>query len=340
MKGIGFDINPLSLLIAQAKLAQYDIDELRQELTDIDKALKHEVGVDIPTIPNMCNWYDSEVTHDLGRIRHVLMNQKIRYRDFFTVVFAHTCRHQSFTKKSEFKRIRVSSDLRENFRNQAISTFLKYAASCIKEFSNARVPIVRSEIYRRNSMNALSTFREYDLVVTSPPYGDSSTTVAYGQYSSFGNEWTKGLNEYNDVTYRVDTESLGGRKNGEDTCIEFQQILDQFEIFDQIFERNPKRADDVKTFFEAYMLCVKNIVAGLAPSGTVCLVVGNRTVAGLQIPMDEITAQMLSCFDLRYKGIFVRNLSNKVMPPLNSPTNEAGKIGRTMATESVVVFER
>ncbi|MFZ2322847.1 MAG: hypothetical protein WAV89_04020, partial [Ignavibacteriaceae bacterium] len=29
----------------------------------------------------------------------------------------------------------------------------------------------------------------YDVVLTSPPYGDSKTTVAYGQFSILSNEW-------------------------------------------------------------------------------------------------------------------------------------------------------
>jgi DNA modification methylase len=28
-----------------------------------------------------------------------------------------------------------------------------------------------------------------DLIVTSPPYGDSKTTVAYGQFSRLANQW-------------------------------------------------------------------------------------------------------------------------------------------------------
>jgi tRNA G10 N-methylase Trm11 len=29
----------------------------------------------------------------------------------------------------------------------------------------------------------------FDVVLTSPPYGDSKTTVAYGQFSTLSNEW-------------------------------------------------------------------------------------------------------------------------------------------------------
>jgi tRNA G10 N-methylase Trm11 len=44
-----------------------------------------------------------------------------------------------------------------------------------------------------------------DLVVTSPPYGDSHTTVAYGQYSHLSAAWL-GLEE----PERIDRKLMGG----------------------------------------------------------------------------------------------------------------------------------
>jgi len=44
-----------------------------------------------------------------------------------------------------------------------------------------------------NSINAIPKSilpdESVDIVITSPPYGDSRTTVAYGQYSRFSLEW-------------------------------------------------------------------------------------------------------------------------------------------------------
>lgn len=51
---------------------------------------------------------------------------------------------------------------------------------------------------------------KFDIVLTSPPYGDSGTTVAYGQYSSLALEWAQDLPPFA-ANYRVDSESLGKR---------------------------------------------------------------------------------------------------------------------------------
>jgi len=50
-----------------------------------------------------------------------------------------------------------------------------------------------------------------ELVVTSPSYGDSRITVAYGQFSRLSNEW---LNIEN--ANKLDNLLMGGTKNTED----------------------------------------------------------------------------------------------------------------------------
>lgn len=44
------------------------------------------------------------------------------------------------------------------------------------------------------------------MVLTSPPYGDSKTTVAYGQFSFFGNHWL-GIQK----ARKVDDTLMGGK---------------------------------------------------------------------------------------------------------------------------------
>lgn len=49
-----------------------------------------------------------------------------------------------------------------------------------------------------------------DIVITSPPYGDSQSTVAYGQFSRFANDWLGHEN-----SEKIDAMLMGGeRKRG------------------------------------------------------------------------------------------------------------------------------
>ncbi len=71
-----------------------------------------------------------------------------------------------------------------------------------------------------------------------------------------------------------------------------------------------------------------------------CMVVGNRTVKGYQIPMDQITCQILDDLEMKFMGLFVRDITNKVMPLRNSPSNITGKLSSTMANEYIAVFRK
>ncbi len=175
------------------------------------------------------------------------------------------------------------------------------------------------------------------MVITSPPYGDSRTTVAYGEYSSFGLEWTSDLNSFGQIDYKIDQESIG--KVGEiNPNIQNSEILQN--TLEKIKLNNDKRAKDVLHFFNGYLNALKNVVKNLNENGRVCFVVGNRTVGGVQIPMDQITADFFAMLGLNFKNIFVRDILNKVMPLKNSPTNKSGVTKKTMLNEYIVIFRK
>ena len=122
-----------------------------------------------------------------------------------------------------------------------------------------------------------------DMVVTSPPYGDSRTTVAYGQFSRWANEW---FNFENAKT--LDNLLMGGRVQKEE-LFETKSIKSEL---DEIKSIDPKRNLEVVSFLNDYSCSIKNVASVIKSGGVVCYVVGNRTVKGVQIPLDYFTAEM------------------------------------------------
>jgi hypothetical protein len=56
--------------------------------------------------------------------------------------------------------------------------------------------------------------------------------------------------------------------------------------------------------------------------------------------MDQITAFFLDSMGLKFEGIYVRDILNKVMPSQNSPTNVTGAKLKTMSNEYIVIFKK
>ena len=343
-ESIGFDINPMALLIARAKTQTYQKKKLLKEFKDLKKSLYGNMGslfgggqIDIPEITNMDYWYSKGVINDLGKIRWALKTGSYEYKDFFLTIFAFVCRNQSLTKNGEFKRYRIKKEKIAKTANEVFSRFFSHLQEMIEVFLSTDISPKISKPIFANAENKISSKIKYDLVVTSPPYGDSRTTVAYGQYTSFGNEWVNGLNAHTASGYQTDRECLGKKGKLNDGLNQHQILMD---VVNKIKDVDSNRANEVLYFFNGYYNAVKNILENLNEQGKVCFVVGNRTVKGFQIPMDQITASFFDSMGLNFEGIFLRNIHNKVMPSKNSPTNKAGVKSNTMTNEYIVVFSK
>ena len=219
----------------------------------------------------------------------------------------------------------------------AIDFFLNHVRKVLPEFTTTQSKVASSEIRLTNSEYRFDADLKYNLVISSPPYGDRSTTVAYGQFSSFGNEWTRGLNPFNEIDYVVDREGLGKRAELIINSVGFK-ILDS--TLERVHDRRPSRARDVALFFNGLYRVLSNVVEHLTIGGYACFVVGNRTVAGIEIPLDQITAEFLTQFGMEILEIRTRAITNKVMPLENSTSNIPGRLSRTMTTEYVVVSRK
>ena len=83
-----------------------------------------------------------------------------------------------------------------------------------------------------------------------------------------------------------------------------------------------------------------NVSSVVKRGGYACYVVGNRTVNGIEIPTAEATAAFFEMSGFTHVDTFRRNIPNKRMPSMNSPTNVPGKLGSTMKTEYIVICQK
>lgn len=170
-----------------------------------------------------------------------------------------------------------------------------------------------------------------DMVVTSPPYGDSRTTVAYGQFSRWANEW------FNfDNAKSLDSILMGGRKINK-YSFETDLLTDSLTL---IKNQDQKRYHEVLDFLEEYYLSMKNVAQKVRSGGRVCYVVGNRTVKGVQISLDYFTVETFERLGFKELVTYVRDIPNKRMPSVTSPTNVKGNHVNTMSNEFIVILEK
>ncbi len=331
----GFDLNPLAVLISKVKSTPLNVEDLEIRLKDILKSKEHN---GVPKFKNIEFWFKPTVIEKLATIKtaiNKIENKDIR--DFFLIAFSETVRNVSNTRNSEFKLYRMEKDKLEKYNPDVFKEFEKITLKNIRgmeEYSKVRTE-TDIRLHNLSSMNDLPIRAEsIDIIVTSPPYGDSKTTVAYGQFSRLALQWL----DYEDVA-DLDNKLLGGKATKElEVKINSPTLK---EIIKKIGEIDKKRAKEVLSFYEDFDKCVIQLDRVMAKKGYVCFVVGNRTVKGINIPTDKIMTEMFKArgkYD--YITTHLRAIPNKRMPSLNSPSNKVGEKVTTMCNEFIFVLQK
>ena len=132
----------------------------------------------------------------------------------FLLILSDVVRKVSLTKHSGFKLHRDKLKLSPSFKPNVFFEFEKIFNKNIllmEEFYNrsinnkTEILLIHGDSRKKQNIDENSI----DFILTSPPYGDSKTTVAYGQFSRLSWQWIK--NDSN--IYSLDNDLLGGKNN-------------------------------------------------------------------------------------------------------------------------------
>ena len=341
INAIGTDLNPLARLIAKAKTTFIDIRILDFYLNDFSNYFLHKPSsVTIPQFYNIDFWFNKETQKKLAFIKKYIEDiPEANVKNFFLVAFSETVRQSSLTKKGEFKLVRISENQRERFHPDSFKImFSKLLRNKLGLLSYMQKKKNRSssKIHDFNSVDSIPQNiipnKSIDMVITSPPYGDSRTTVAYGQYSRLASQWI-GIKEASSI----DKSLMGGVKRDSDFVFPSDYL---HETLEKIGRVDIKRKSEVQSFFIDYKNSIDNVSKTLKKRGIVCYVVGNRTVKGINIPADLVTRDFFESNGFKHLETIIRNIPNKRMPSQNSPSNIPGQKATTMKNEFIVICEK
>ena len=353
INSIGTDLNPLARLITKVKtekLKTEEIDEIKEKISLFKKNIFekefniNKTNVFIPEFSIRDNWFNLVTLKELGLIKNFIENIKnLKIRNFFLIAFTEIIRLVSYTRNGEFKLYSIESKKKETFNPDTFKIFLEKLNenyNGLKKYNSKISDTVNTKIYDFNTIfgipNNILKNESVDLIVTSPPYGDSKTTVAYGQFSRLANEWL-GFND----SARLDSLLMGGKKSKETFRFKFQlldNILDKIKQNDE--KKSKKRELEVISFYKDYKKSISNVSKVVKKNGIVCYVVGNRRVNDMELPTDEITKFFFEENGFKHIETIVRNIPNKRMPLKTSPSNQSGKIVKTMNFEYIVIMKK
>jgi hypothetical protein len=361
------DLNPLARLIIKAKLLTYNndfndvvnsvIDKVicsKKETNDIINFIMNKfpltedgqkiredddyvfnelknIGFTYNKFKNISYWFQPETIVELETIKKILPDHC-----FFYMCFSELIRIVSNRRSGEFKLFRKPVDKLIKSINNTFDEFIKIVRRSWEIVKNTNL---RGKDYYILSDDAreLKSIPDniFDLMITSPPYGDSKTTVAYGQFSRLSIQWMPFLGK--ESPNSIDDILLGGSKVNHANLDIFGRIKNSLYLIEEI---DKKRHKEVEIFFIDLYQSFISIDKKCKNSGYQVWIVGNRTVKEINIPLDDFIIDVGIKHGYDHVVTLYRNIPYKSMPNKNSPTNKIGKTVKTINNESIVVLQK
>ena len=329
----GFDINPLAVLIAKTRYTKLNTKKLLNYREDIH-CITHYEEEDIlpPFVTNIDFWFSKRSIKDLSIIRNAILKtvKDKKYQSLFWLAFSKTVRLVSYTRNNEFKLYRISEEKRKLFHPNVFELYFKNLDKTLNTYMKVYLPLLKKQKFYFYNREFTYKKNKYDLVLTSPPYGDSRTTVAYGQFSALSNEWIGFPN-----SRKVDSQLMGGKKVN--TLYNTGVLASSIQ---KISKADHKRALEVSSFYGDLKNSIKEISKAIKAKGFSIYIVGNRTVKNVTLPTDQFITEQFEKNNFKHILTYARSISSKVMPIQNSPTNVIGKKMSTMHKEYIIVCQK
>lgn len=367
-QAIGFDIDPLAMLLAQVKTTPYNIAELsvignrilkeaRKTAYLYSDSLKLEKfrRFDSKTLEFIDYWFADEVQLELLALS--IQIEKIdsaKVRDFFKLIFssiiitktggvsyaldlAHTRPHKAKTIFSKNRTV-LTGDKNETKRH-----LVKILRSPLDEFEKKLGQNLRG-VLDSTSSNLFPVINfgsaqslalpsdSVDLVVTSPPY--ASNAIDYMRAHKFSLVWF-GF-PIDELTEKRKT-YIGSEGFANLPDIELPKVVEN--IIVELGNKSKPKGVSLRRYYIEMTLVLRELYRVLKPQKAAIVVVGNSTLSGVDVHVDtslvEIGKQI--GFDVPIVGI--RQLDrNRRMLPAGSSVDKNSQIQQRMHDEFVIGF--
>lgn len=339
---VGNDINPLALLLAKVKSKPIDLHLLDDSVAVLLRNVEQDtirlrnglLSVEVPNekeFPNLKHWFKDYVINELAVIRRNIEELPDTFaRDFASVCFSLTVRKVSniYNPGDTFIK-RLSPQKLEKHRPDVLKTFsehTKQATALMKAFSRACFSDVDVNVTFADARNLPFSDDSFDLIVTSPPYGEERNTISYTRWSKLSSLW---LGYESSFVRKIERVSLGGRD--EPSLQTPSQTLN--EILDETARIDQELAKSAASFFRDYYGCLEQMYRVLKKGCFCCIVIGNRSLKRRRVPMDIVTKEFGEKIGFGHETTHYRKIPTKAIPWVCAK-------GETIAGENIIILKK
>ncbi|MEA4900734.1 hypothetical protein [Desulfitobacterium sp.] len=364
---VGIDINPLAVLLCKVKTTIINVEMLEQHAAQLVTNIEQANNIPNYQFKGIEKWFTAQAISDLSEIRAAIMqDDNLKIRRFFWATFCEIVRMVSNSRDCTYKlHIKDAKDI-EAYDKDAIALFketLNFNVSKHNEFYSTlkqRGYIKRDGVSYKGSVKVIlgdciaylqHTKKKFDLIFTSPPYGDNHTTVSYGQYSVIPLRWINSNDidesideKLFDTLCEIDNISFGGMSSSKYITQSKKNIIKKSETLKEqinmITKIAPNQVNKLISFYSDFDSFLITISKKMKPTSVSVWTLGNRKVAKQEIYMNKIMIELGLRYNLSLLTNFTRKILYKRMPKINAYMGDEKAIQDTMTREHILIFVR
>lgn len=328
----GYDILPFSVFLSNVKTDDFDlqrIKEVRKTIHKIDRSIN--TSFILPSISIAQKAFRPKIEEQLYQIKErVNIIDDISTRNFFNLAFLSILELVSNTSKTGgFLRI-VNNKF---IPDKVWPTFLNRVDAMIKDVEQSKISLQKNVTAKafRGDARKINSEIEYNAIITSPPYPNRHDyTRIYALELMF--DFVKSNEEIKQIRYETLRSHVEARKKYEaENYIQPKPLNKLIKQIKKNGVNNSKVTEMLEGYFEDMYLVLSQMKRRLKKQGKIALVVSNVRFSGVNIPVDQLLANIGEQTGLKTKGIWLaRNRGNSAQ--------QVNDYKRKPSRESIIIW--
>lgn len=305
------------------------------------------INLGIPCFANIGYWFLPRVIVELQIIKNC-MNRLTdnALHNFIRIAFSETIRIVSNRRGNDYKMSRIPVEELKMFNPNTQMEFINtlcnnlermrsFYTQCKNNIKDTRVNLYCEDSKELGSIPDNSI----DLVITSPPYGDSRSTIPYGEFSRLPLLWLGAKYPSSVNIADIDKSLLGGTKfkKGFSNTLISKTLKNSLEI---IKEQDMARAADVYGFYFDLDKSMDTITRKMRVNGYQCWAVENRNVKMVNLKNNKILEELGKQYGLQHVYTINSHTCHKTISTAHEHVNAAIEKAVPLSNSHIIILRK
>lgn len=303
--GYGLEVNPLFRLVAEAKTRHYKENHFKTAIKTVVKAAGKSYDVEFPNLSSFERLFDPKVLKRLI----ILRNEALAENDeevTWLLILALVSELLNFSSAKRYgKGLHI---VKNPYKGKVEKTIIAKLNQMRSEYKQHRSTIEKAGSvlvapYSAFDIEKADSIPIVDLVLTSPPYCNSSDYVEMYKLELWFLEYVTEQCEFKDLSYRT----IRSHLSFNNFCIKWSHsAVDEICWFlENVKLWNTRIPMMIRGYFDDLHAVLEKVKGKMEINGRIILTIGNSSYSGVVVPSDLLLAEVAEDLGFKVESIEV-----------------------------------